>query len=630
MVNQGQIPSKIGRYEVLDRLAAGGMAEIFLGRYIGEKEFERLVAIKRILPHLAGERSFVEMFIDEARICSMLSHAGIAQVFDFGKTGSTHYLAMEYIQGIDFRIIYSYLSQRGRPAESALAAYLVAQVCGALEYAHAKTDQSGKPLGIIHRDVSPSNVLVSFEGQVKLIDFGIARAAERLHETMAGSLKGKFAYMSPEQAFGKGLDNRSDIFNAGILLFELLTMNNPFVRPGDNELATLERVRLADISQPSSTVAGLPPEVERICLKALARDPGDRYRVAGEMQEDLEAFCHELSYGNRQFSLWMKETFSKEREASFNTLQRLLAGDRVPATDLHERGTKILVPSDDEDEKAAVADVPLSRDDIGADSTMDMKKPRGRKQKAPKDFALPTHPLDDEATISLKKPGETSEEPDPGVSAEEPSPADIPMPVDPIHDQGTQILSDLGEDLLEHPAAEGGDPDTATEAEEEVAATEKEAAGAETAAAPAREEARMATAVSWPAPPPVQSPGKGLWLALGAGLIAALGVTMFLLLRGGTDVPLPAVPRDAGIAGTPIAPDTRPTSPDLPPPDLESALPDLAPDQGAVEPDAPTSLKPVKTRKKRKGRKGRKGRKARRTSKKGKKGKSRPSENVGW
>lgn len=621
MVNQGQIPSKIGRYEVLDRLAAGGMAEIFLGRSIGEKEFERLVAIKRILPHLAGERNFVEMFIDEARICSMLSHAGIAQVFDFGKTGSTHYLAMEYIQGIDFRVIYSYLSQRGRPAESALAAYLVAQVCGALEYAHAKTDQSGKPLCIIHRDVSPSNVLVSFEGQVKLIDFGIARAAERLHETMAGSLKGKFAYMSPEQAFGKGLDNRSDIFNAGILLFELLTMNNPFIRPGDNELATLERVRLADISQPSSIVAGLPPEVERICLKALAREPGDRYQVAGEMQEDLEAFCHELSYGNRQFSLWMKETFSKEREASVNNLQRLRAGGRAPVAGDREGGTKILVPSDDEDEKAAVADVPLSRDDIGADSTMDMKKPRGRKQKAPKDFALPTDPLDDESTISLKKPGETSA--DPGASAEEPSPADIPMPVDPIHDQGTLILSDLGEDLLEQAAAEGDEPDTATEIEEDAAATAAEES-------PAREEARMETAVSWPAPPPVRSPGKGLWLALGAGLIAALGVTLFLLLRGGTDVPLPAVPRDAGIAGTPIAADTRPTSPDLPPPDLESAIPDLPPDQGAVEPDAPPPLKPVKARKKRKGRKGRKARRTTKKGKKGKKGKSRPSERVGW
>ena len=302
-----ELPTQIDKYEVLARLGKGGMAEVFLGRSTGEGGFERLVAVKRILPALVERPSFVEMFMDEARISAELRHSNIGQVYEFGRAGEAYFIAMEYIEGVHLKALYRHFGRVKQIPPPPMAAYLMANVCAALEHAHTRRDSQGRPRNIIHRDVSPSNVLVTFDGEVKLIDFGIARARQRVHETSVSSLKGKFAYMSPEQARGKELDPRSDIFGAGVLLFELLTRCNPF--EDDSDLSTLERVRAAKVIPPTKVVGDVPPELERICLRALARRPAERYASAGAMQADLEAFSFKVGFGRSAMGQWMKQAF---------------------------------------------------------------------------------------------------------------------------------------------------------------------------------------------------------------------------------------------------------------------------------------------------------------------------------
>ncbi len=304
----------VGRYQVLHKLGAGGMAEVLLGRTTGEGGFEKLVAIKRILPSMAENESFVKMFIDEATISAKLNHSSIGQIFEFGKAGDSYFIAMEYIQGVDLRSIHRVFRKQKIAPIPELGAYIMMHVCSALEYAHSKTDTNGQPLNIIHRDLSPSNVLVSFEGEVKLIDFGIAKAAQRLYVTVGANLKGKYAYMSPEQAFGKPVDHRSDIFGAGTLLFELLTGRNPF--RADTDLSTLQRVQAARVPEPSRVVKGVDAELDRITLHALTQSPDTRYQTAGEMQEDLEVFSKRSAFSSRRMALWMKEAFREQIEKS--------------------------------------------------------------------------------------------------------------------------------------------------------------------------------------------------------------------------------------------------------------------------------------------------------------------------
>ena len=313
----------VGRYQALHKLGAGGMAEVLLGRTTGEGGFEKLVAIKRILPSMSENESFVKMFIDEATISAKLNHSSIGQIFEFGKAGDSYFIAMEYIQGVDLRSIHRIFRKIKRPPIPELGAYIMMHVCAALEYAHSKADNEGKPLNIIHRDLSPSNVLVSFEGEVKLIDFGIAKAAQRLYVTVGANLKGKYAYMSPEQAFGQPVDHRSDIFGAGTLLFELLTGRNPF--RADTDLATLQRVQAARVPAPSRVVKGVDAELDRITAKALAQQVVDRYQTAGEMQEDLEVYSKRSAFSSRRMALWMKEVFREEIDKTREVLKKARA-----------------------------------------------------------------------------------------------------------------------------------------------------------------------------------------------------------------------------------------------------------------------------------------------------------------
>jgi len=204
-------PIKFGNYLLLERIAVGGMAEVFVAKAFGVEGFERLLAIKKILPTMGEDAEFIHMFVDEARIAVQLSHANIVQVLELGKYDENLYIAMEYISGRDLRQLVARFRKREQSVPVPQACLIVAEVCEALDYAHRKRDAQGRPLGIVHRDVSPQNVLVSFEGEVKLIDFGIAKAESRLQKTQSGILKGKFSYMSPEQVKGQPIDGRSDV-----------------------------------------------------------------------------------------------------------------------------------------------------------------------------------------------------------------------------------------------------------------------------------------------------------------------------------------------------------------------------------------------------------------------------------
>lgn len=280
----------LGRYELLRRIAKGGMGEIYLARARGTAGFEKSCIIKTILGHLAEEDEFVTKFLDEGRIVVQLVHGNIVPVFDMGEENGEYYIAMEYIPGRDLREVTKRLGVRAETMPMDLALFVTSEVCKGLDYAHRKTDESGESLGIVHRDVSPSNVLISREGEVKIIDFGIARAAGRLGKTVSGRIQGKFCYMSPEQAGGKPLDSRSDIFSAGVVLYELLTGFRPF--EGDSDLQSLDLVRQCEYDPPSTLNAEVPPEIDEILARALAKDADDRYQTIDRLQVDILQYLY--------------------------------------------------------------------------------------------------------------------------------------------------------------------------------------------------------------------------------------------------------------------------------------------------------------------------------------------------
>ena len=307
-------PVPFGKYYLLERINVGGMAEVFKAKTFGVEGFERLLAVKRILPNIAEDEEFISMFIDEAKIAVQLQHANIAQIFDLGKVDGSFFIALEYLHGRDLRSIFDRMRSRGDSLPVSMACYVMMQVCEGLDYAHNKRDAQGRQLHLIHRDISPQNVLIGYEGEVKLIDFGIAKAAGKASTTQAGILKGKFGYMSPEQVRGLPIDKRSDIFAVGIVLYELLTGERLFV--GETDFSTLEKVRNVEIVPPSSYNKKIPPELERLILKALARDPEDRYSNAIDLHDDLQSFLYSVGefYSRKDLAAWMKKTFAMEIE----------------------------------------------------------------------------------------------------------------------------------------------------------------------------------------------------------------------------------------------------------------------------------------------------------------------------
>jgi serine/threonine protein kinase len=279
--------SGYGPYQLLEKIATGGMAEVFKAKRSGVAGFEKILAVKRILPHLSYNKEFVEMFIAEAKLVAGLQHPNVVQIFDLGKIGGTYYIAMEYVDGTDLRSILRRLKERELRMPTDLAVYVVSKVAAALEHAHQRKDAQGQPLKIVHRDVSPQNILISYDGEVKLTDFGIAKAATKASTPEKGALRGKLMYMSPEQAWGKPIDHRSDVFALGIVLYELVTDQRPFL--GSTDMSVLDRVRKGSVAPPSSLHPEIPAALEKTVMKALEKEPDDRQKGAGALHLELEA-----------------------------------------------------------------------------------------------------------------------------------------------------------------------------------------------------------------------------------------------------------------------------------------------------------------------------------------------------
>jgi serine/threonine-protein kinase len=290
----GVTPKQIGKYVILDRLAVGGMAELFKAKLEGNLGFEKLVAIKKILPHLATDRSFVEMFIDEARITASLDHRHIVQVFELGNDADTPYIAMQYVDGLDVLALLRECARAQIRLPPDLAALIARDVLDALDYAHNAHDANDRPLGIVHRDISPGNVLLSWRGDVKLTDFGIARAAERRHKTEAGTLKGKYGYMSPEQVSSGEVDARSDLFSVGILLAEMVMARRLFT--STNDLDILLMVRDARLDRLHKYASEFPVELRVLCVRALQRRPEDRWQSAAQFRDALDEWIRRTSH----------------------------------------------------------------------------------------------------------------------------------------------------------------------------------------------------------------------------------------------------------------------------------------------------------------------------------------------
>jgi len=274
------------KYKILERFDSGGMAEVFVAESESMKGFKKRVAIKRILPHLTKNQKFVQMFLDEAKLCLQLEHANIVNVFDIGKADASFFIVMEYVEGANLKKVIESYRRGGKMIPIEQSIYVLREVCEGLAYAHDKADMTtDKPLGIVHRDVSPPNILLSKRGEIKLVDFGLAKATSQLEETDPGVVKGKFSYLSPEAASGQNVDMRADIFSVGILLYEMLTGQRLFY--GENDYHTVELVRKAEIPPISSINPQVPPEMEEVITKALAKNPDDRYQHASEFSDAL-------------------------------------------------------------------------------------------------------------------------------------------------------------------------------------------------------------------------------------------------------------------------------------------------------------------------------------------------------
>lgn len=303
-----------GKYCLLERVSVGGMAEVFRAKpfHAPSQPVDKFLALKRILPHLAEDDDFIKMFIDEAKLCVHLRHPNIVHIFELGQFQSSFYILMEYISGQDVLALQKRLRRERLIMSVAQACYIAMELCKGLDHAHRARDQYGTPLNIIHRDISPQNVLITYRGHVKLIDFGVAKAANQSTKTQVGVLKGKFGYMSPEQIRGDQIDHRSDIFSVGIVLWEMLTNRRLFT--GENEFEVFNKVRDAVVELPSVKNPQVPAEVNRIVMKALTAKPSDRYAWAADMAQDLGAFLRSLNpiYTNQHLSQWMSRFFAEE------------------------------------------------------------------------------------------------------------------------------------------------------------------------------------------------------------------------------------------------------------------------------------------------------------------------------
>jgi serine/threonine protein kinase len=326
------LPRQFGKYVLVRKIAMGGMAEIFKAKTAGAEGFEKDVVIKRILPHFTEDGDFVKMFIDEASITSKLQHANIVQIFDFDVCEGSYYIAMELIEGVDLKKAIDVGLKEGKPLSVAQCVNIIIETSKGLHYAHMN-EHKGQPLNIVHRDISPHNVMVSYNGEVKLMDFGIAKAAQRSTKTMAGTVKGKVAYMSPEQARGKNLDGRSDLFALGIMLWEMLTGKRLFL--GDSDFETLTNVLKNEPPRPSSLNPKVDATLDAIVLKALAKDRDERHKNVEEFQRELTRWYYSTvtDLDGESLKKFMHDVFAEDIETNrrLSLEERGVKGDAPPA-----------------------------------------------------------------------------------------------------------------------------------------------------------------------------------------------------------------------------------------------------------------------------------------------------------
>lgn len=307
------VPARIGRYELCFEVASGGMASVYLARAEGVPGFQKLLALKRIHPHLSREKEYVDMFLDEARIASRITHSNVCSVFDFGEAEGEYYIAMEYLVGeplarVQRRVIANAV-ERASPMLPARMAGIIAQACEGLHAAHELCDADGRSLHVVHRDVSAENLFVTYDGEAQIVDFGIAHARQRVHHSDAGQVKGTFPYMAPEQMTAAVVDRRVDVWALGVVLWELLTLQRLFLR--DTDVNTMYAVLSGEIRPPSDYRKDVPPELDAIAMTALQRNPDERWQTAREMGKALRRFLsnQEELVGPAEIAEWMGELF---------------------------------------------------------------------------------------------------------------------------------------------------------------------------------------------------------------------------------------------------------------------------------------------------------------------------------
>ena len=327
------------RYILHKRVARGGMAEIFLGKAVGEDDFQRIVAIKRILPHYAQDREFIEMFRGEASICKRLQHANIVQVYDFKEVEGSYAIIMEFVDGTDLRSVLAACEKARTRLTVPMIIYIVAHAARGLHYAHSKIDPvTRKPLEIVHRDISPQNLLVSYEGEVKVIDFGIAKFEADGMETKPGVVKGKYSYMSPEQVTAKGLDPRTDVFSLSIVFWEALAMKRLFA--GETEVDTIKNVQNAVISKSLQDLnQDVDADLMQIIYKGLAKDRSKRYQSAAAFEKDLQRYLNSRypEFNASELGKFLQQLLSKERNESQDNIKAVLSSTSPPAADLNSQ-----------------------------------------------------------------------------------------------------------------------------------------------------------------------------------------------------------------------------------------------------------------------------------------------------
>ncbi len=448
------LPRPFGPYTLTRRLAVGGMAEVYVAKTQGIGGFEKLLAIKVIHPTYSEDEAFVTMLVEEAKLSVLLNHNNVVQTFDLGCTDDTYFIAMELVEGADcYRMLKALRTRKARlPLD--ICAYIVSAVCSALDYAHRKRDSAGNPLRIVHRDVSPQNVLVSFSGDVKLADFGIAKAALRTQETQVGVIKGKYYYMSPEQAWGDPMDHRSDIFSAGVVLHELLT--GEMLYQADNLPELLDRVRKAELKPPSAFRRDVPAELDAITMKALARRPEDRYESAHDLGQALTQFLyqHQPSFTTARVARMMSQLFAEEYAAATGapppSAEKLLTVDSGRRDSV---ASKMTAGDFEPDEKSVLFDLRRTRDDLptlGRPSGTDdrptnpnairvtARPPRYTSKQAPPVLATPRPGEDEEApTMMLDRAGLGLADLAAGLSAPSPS-------GDDFGDDENTVVEDIG------------------------------------------------------------------------------------------------------------------------------------------------------------------------------------------